>query len=153
MSRRLKAKVSKKSAPLPVYITMDTDDYVDIDEIYAPVDVAALVGGPRSQSEILAALPKSDQKPVRALLKDGFKGVLMVDVESGAAGLQLRRYIPPPPPPSKNFRRTQVRVLKARDACNVAYRALEDAIINKAIADQDHHASSEAESRRGKNRR
>jgi hypothetical protein len=84
---------------LPPYITIEAD--VDFGQLYSPVEANCLPGRPCSRSEILKALCPEDRRAVSKAMKEGFHPVLIADLESGAAGIEMRRHVPIPAPPKR----------------------------------------------------
>jgi hypothetical protein len=134
-----------KKSKLPDHVLMEEE--IEFGKVFAPVDTDSLVGQtgsvnrPFSQAEILESLPIADRKEVKKAAQKGFHPVLLLDLETGLAAIEMRKSTP-----SMGITAEQIRLGRLWSAVHKAQRRLAVSII-RLNDEERRHAAEEA--RRG----
>jgi hypothetical protein len=90
-----------KNTKLPPHILMEEE--MTLGQLFAPIDTDGLVGGgckgvanrPYTQAEILTSLLAPDRSKFKKGVSEGFRPVLMIDLETGVAAMEMRKWEKP----------------------------------------------------------
>jgi hypothetical protein len=78
----------------PPWITLLDDGDVGWEMPFVGIDPAKIVGHTFCRARVLQALDRADRPAARKFMREGHHPVLVVDLESGAATLELRHFTP-----------------------------------------------------------
>jgi hypothetical protein len=118
------------NVPLPPYFTGE-GDVTTAGRLFSPILFLDLIGGAIPRSRIIGAMADaSDRAAIAKEMDRGFNAVLVVDLKSGAAAIEMRKLESAPPPATPE----QLEVRAACDGAHDAFCALRGALIRQAIA-------------------